>query len=52
MGEFLKEALFFLLGISLEAPKGKGWKASLFVWPFALAFIIVLFLLAGVFIVE
>lgn len=44
----VKEGAYFALGISLEAPKGLGWKGALFIWPFAIAIIIGLLLLVRV----
>lgn len=51
MQEFLKDGVFFLLGIGLEAPKGKDWKTKLFILPFLSAAGIVLFLLGNIFFV-
>jgi hypothetical protein len=51
MKEFLRDVFFYLLGVALEGPKGKGWKGQLFVLPFLIAVGIVLFLILRTFIV-
>ncbi len=54
----IKEVYQYLLGVSIEAgkqtkpAKGINVKGYLFLWPFVIALIIVLYLLARVFIVD
>lgn len=45
----VKESSFFLLGVVLEGSKGLGWRGALFIWPFLVAFGIILYLLTRVF---
>jgi hypothetical protein len=50
------DTFFWFIGVfsdsGKEAKKVHGWKGYLFIWPFAIAFVIILYLFARVFIVE
>lgn len=49
--EFLREFFSYLLGVSIDGGKGVGgWKGYLFLWPFVLALIVIIFLIIKVFI--
>lgn len=50
MGEFIKEVLFYILGVGLDGGKGNGWKGKLFVWPFVLILLILIGLIISIFI--
>jgi hypothetical protein len=41
----VQESSYFMLGVAMEGSKGGGWKGALFIWPFALAILIFIFLL-------
>ncbi len=48
--EFFKEVFIFALGMGLEGPKGKGLKGWLFVLPFVIALVILIYLIVRIFI--
>ena len=50
MSKFLTELKIYLLGILLDGPKGLGSKGWLFVYPFVLIILIILYLIIRIFI--
>jgi|GEM_PF-3092975 len=45
--KFFADLFYYLLSVSIEGSKDGGWRGALFVWPFLLCFVILLFLLIG-----
>lgn len=48
--EFFMEVRNFLVGVTMEGSKGKGIVGTLFIWPFVIVLIIVVYLIIRIFI--